>query len=56
MAQENLTEDDLEINLAYLEAIAQYFETGMQPDYLKMLEQEDDAAEIELDPEALQTD
>ncbi len=37
MDEENLTEDELDIELAFFSAIAQYFETGEQPEYLRSL-------------------
>ncbi len=37
MEKENLTEKDLGIELELFSAIAQYFETGEQPEYLKLL-------------------
>lgn len=40
MAEENLTEEELDIELAFFNAIAQYLETGEQPEYLKLLMQD----------------
>lgn len=45
MAQENLTEDALDVDLAFMSAIAQYFTTGEPPEYLNpFIQKEDEAA------------